>query len=486
MSGADALVVLCLALCLLYDVGCLNDSNGPVTVSSSLQGIGEIAKGLGLTDTAGAFAAGVLLANTNYRAQIQADILPFKGILLGIFFMDAGSSFDTDTVLTEFPTVLTGAFALIFFKALTLFLATRVPEWMERNRLPLADAIRLSLLLAGGGEFAFVVLALAERLEVLPSNLGSLLTAIVLITMAVTPFLGQLADIASRPFSEATGGQSVSIEGIPTIETTEIAEDAIVVCGYGEIGESCLRVLYEEYKGIKKYVEEGQKRNLPHLVAFDSDPALAGNILMPSEDAVVLFGDGSNPAVLQSSGITEPSAIFISYQDVSQVSSATARLRSSFPKTPIYARAQSRSEAQLINEMGATEVVIEQDGLPMSATAFIWSSNLLSGTDKATLTEKRLKIAASVASGVPVDITDGLFQIYECVDQDLSGEISAEELANLISKSNAGVHSDSEVAEMEAWIHETVVTPLDIFGFCRFYSRSPPMVRQALEDACLF
>ena len=185
-------------------------------------GIGEFAKSLGLTDTAGAFAAGVLLANTNYRAQIQADILPFKGILLGIFFMGAGSSFDTDVVLQEFPTVMTGAFALICFKAATLFLATRVPEWLEPNRLPVADGIRLALLLAGGGEFAFVVLALAEKLGVLPTELGALLTAIVLITMAVTPFLGEVAETASLPFikDETRLVERVQIE----VEAAEVAE----------------------------------------------------------------------------------------------------------------------------------------------------------------------------------------------------------------------------------------------------------------------
>jgi Kef-type K+ transport system membrane component KefB len=101
------------ALCLLVSVG-----------------MGTIAKSLGLTDTAGAFAAGVLLANTNYRAQIQADILPFKGILLGIFFMVAGSSFDINLCIREFPTVATGVLALIALKAITLFLATRVPSWL--------------------------------------------------------------------------------------------------------------------------------------------------------------------------------------------------------------------------------------------------------------------------------------------------------------------------------------------------------------------
>ena len=79
-----------------------------------------------MTDTAGAFAAGVLLANTNYRAQVQADILPFKGILLGIFFMDAGSSFDLDLVLTEFPTIITGVLALILLCFGTLLCAVQV------------------------------------------------------------------------------------------------------------------------------------------------------------------------------------------------------------------------------------------------------------------------------------------------------------------------------------------------------------------------
>lgn len=111
---------------------------------------GVIAKSLGLTDTAGAFAAGVLLANTNYRAQVQADILPFKGILLGIFFMDAGSSFDLELVMNEFPTIITGVLALVTIKAATLFAATKVPRWFEPNRLPPQDAVRISILLSGG------------------------------------------------------------------------------------------------------------------------------------------------------------------------------------------------------------------------------------------------------------------------------------------------------------------------------------------------
>ncbi|KAL3909305.1 MAG: hypothetical protein SGILL_008137, partial [Bacillariaceae sp.] len=436
------------ALCLLVSVG-----------------IGEIAKGLGLTDTAGAFAAGVLLANTNYRAQIQADILPFKGILLGIFFMDAGSSFDTDVVLKEFPTIITGTVALVFFKAATLFLATRVPKWIEPNRLPLADGVRLALLLAGGGEFAFVVLALAEKLEVLPADLGSLLTAIVLITMAITPFLGELADVASRQFeTESEEGSFALTNGDGEID---VAEDAIVICGYGEIGQSCLRVLDEEYQWAKDFSPDVKRYgNSCVIVAFDSASSLASSALRPSDDSAILFGDGSNPAVLKSCGVSEPSAIFVSYEDAIQVSGATARLRAAFESTPIYTRAQTRREAQSLKNLGATEVVIESDELSRSATALIWSTKLWPSPHVSILSndvdKARLKNAAAVASGLAPDIVESLFNVFLGMDQDLSGQVDQESLANSISKTTAGIHSDDEIQEMIAMIYKRVTAPMDL------------------------
>ena len=95
---------------------------------------------------------------------------------------------------------------MIFFKALTVAAATRVPRWLEPNRLETPYAVKLAFLLSGGGEFAFVVLALAEKLEVLPKDLGRLLIAIVLITMAVTPLLGQAAAVASKALASHSGG----------------------------------------------------------------------------------------------------------------------------------------------------------------------------------------------------------------------------------------------------------------------------------------
>merc|ERR1711957_523944 len=184
---------------------------------------------------------------------IQADILPFKGILLGIFFMDAGTSFNSDLVITELPTILTGVLSLVLLKASTMLLATRVPRWMEPNRLTTAEGIKVALLLAGGGEFAFVVLSLAEKLDVLPPDLGGLLTAIVLITMAVTPLLGKVAEIVSKAYisddvvvpaifvvaqnDAQTGISSVADPFMPS----EVADNAIVVCGHGGLVNSYSR-----------------------------------------------------------------------------------------------------------------------------------------------------------------------------------------------------------------------------------------------------
>jgi Kef-type K+ transport system membrane component KefB len=435
------------ALCLLVSVG-----------------MGVIAKELGLTDTAGAFAAGVLLANTNYRAQIQADILPFKGILLGIFFMDAGSSFDLDLVMSEWPTIVTGSFVLIALKAVTLLSATRVPRWLEPNRLPLADGIRIALLLAGGGEFAFVVLALAEKLNVLPVELGGLLTAIVLITMAVTPLLGELAGLASGPFVTQSRVPVDEDFAIASFEN-EIAKDAIVVCGYGTIGRKLLEELEKEHGGASS------------IVAFDTDPTHpVDTVWRPSKETVVLFGDAGNAQVIRNSGVTDPSAIFISYDEYPLILSATYRLRAAFRETPIYARARTREEAQSLEAAGATQVIVESDELSRSAVA------LMRGRSPSP----ELRQRAAIAAGVTPDEADRLLELYDCMDTERFGLVEVSALSSMLRQSNKGIASDEEFEEMEHWLETFVPTPIGAIEFCRVYATAPAFIKDCLSDACLF
>ena len=151
-------------------------------------GMGVVSDFLGLSSTTGAFAAGVLLAESGYRAQIEADIQPFEGILLGVFFITAGSALDPHTVIDCWPTLLVGIMSFLLIKFGVIY------SGGGALGLSRADAARVGLLLAGGGEFAFVIFNLAQQNNMFPESLGQLLTASVIISMALTPLLGELAE----------------------------------------------------------------------------------------------------------------------------------------------------------------------------------------------------------------------------------------------------------------------------------------------------
>ncbi|KAL3808396.1 hypothetical protein ACHAXA_009837 [Cyclostephanos tholiformis] len=193
-------------------------------------GMGVVSDFLGLSSTTGAFAAGVLLAESGYRAQIEADIQPFEGILLGVFFITAvskqdshminlspdlhhslplsnrdfldqfnidgrrpkGSALDPQTVIDCWPTLLVGISSFLLIKFGVIY------SGGGALGLSKADAARVGLLLAGGGEFAFVIFNLAAQNGIIPDSLGKLLTASVILSMALTPLLGEAADYVGK------------------------------------------------------------------------------------------------------------------------------------------------------------------------------------------------------------------------------------------------------------------------------------------------
>jgi len=443
-------------------------------------GMGTIAKSLGLTDTAGAFAAGVLLANTGYRAQIQADILPFKGILLGIFFMDAGSNFDTDLALASWPTILAGVVSLILLKAGTMALATRVPEWMEPNRLSKAEGVKLAVLLSGGGEFAFVVLALAERLGVVSVELSGLLTVIVLITMGLTPVLGELAAVASVPFFQQDDEFDVGEECRQLLESsTAISSNPIVVCGYGDVGHAVLHSLANAKETLLIAETKCQR---PNLVAFDKDPLqVQKSVSVEDNSVVVLFGDGSNPSVIRSSGIETPQSFFVCYEEHNEVLAATSRLHSAFPTVPIFVRAQTRKEAESLKIAGATDAVVELDELARSAPGLLRASYITNASkfDKELGSKEQLRRLAAVEAGITVDEVDCLLDIYTGLDQDANG-VQVEEVITFLRKSNSGLNSDDEIAKMETWFEASGVTgTLSSLEFFQLYGRAPDYIEAA-------
>ena len=403
--------------------------------------------------------------------------------------MDAGSTFDSELVLSEWPTILVGAIALLLLKAVTLGAATRVPRWMEPNRLTLADGVRVALLLSGGGEFAFVVLALASKLSLISQDLSAILTAIILITMGVTPLLGQLAASLSEPLVGLSDNKSdedvVRLDGLNGNDSNSlirrVASDAIVVCGYGEVGRSLVQVLNSEIYDVFKSGSSHSLENDINVVAFDTTPTSANSLLNPGPSSVFVFGDGANADVIRSSGIRDPAAIFISYEDHGRAMSATARLRASFADTPIFVRAANRAEVFSLTSAGATEVVVEADELPRAAPALVrgvWKGNL--GRDHHDSAETSREAAAS-AAGITLTEVDQLLQLFAGMDQNLSGFVTVSELERVLERSTNWIATDDEIADFDAWIERNLrhLDPLDATEFCRLYARAPDYVRKA-------
>ena len=403
-------------------------------------GMGAIAEELGLSSTTGAFAAGVLLAGTKFRAAIEADIKPFEGILLGVFFLTAGATLDPALVLHEWPTLLTGIIIFILAKAGLLLIAGESALGL-RSR---ADAVRVAVLLSGGGEFAFIIFRLAENLGVLPHDLGELLTASVIISMSLTPLLGEAAEALGAVIERAEQKDEATVEadrlfdaidtdGSGTLTRTELQLhllggdrspgflsrinmpfealfDALDTDGNGVISRDELRLGYVEMCSggarVAALQQSAAEENGSVLTASDAyvvcgfgeigqrvcdelSSVFEGSDLIafdrdPKRVAVgmqrqvrVIYGDGASETLLKASGIEEPRAIIVSYSQSSRCLDATRRLRDVFPQSPIYVRAASEEEVTPLLEAGATEVVVETNEAAVRLARLLTQSSIV-------------------------------------------------------------------------------------------------------------
>ncbi|GLJ29909.1 hypothetical protein SUGI_0591300 [Cryptomeria japonica] len=313
---------------------------------------------LGFSDTLGAFLAGAILAETNYRTQIEADIRPFRGLLLGLFFVTTGTSIDIQLLIREWPNVLSLLGGLIVIK--TLITAAIGP----RVGLSIQESVRIGLLLSQGGEFAFVVFSLANRVGVLPLELNRLLIIVVVLSMALTPFLYEFGRKAAEIIESRFEANEVN--KAPEILNFD-ASEPIVILGFGEMGQVLANFLSTPLAaGL-----DGDLAGLPY-VAFDLDPTVikgARNLGFP-----VLYGDGSRPIVLQTAGISLPKAVMVMYTGKQKTVQSVERLRLAFPSVPIYARAQDLGHLLELKRAGATDAILEN-----AETSLQLGSKLLRG-----------------------------------------------------------------------------------------------------------
>ena len=279
----------------------------------------------GLSMAMGAFLAGLLISNSSYKHQVQAEILPFRGLLLGLFFMSMGMSVNLGLLFDHPIIYLVIAASLLALKAAILFPLALLFGLKQKFSTAVA------LLLAQSGEFAMVLFALAKQNGLLSEILFQQLLLIVLLTMITTPFLAQMA-------RRVSGSQQT-----PDMADDESpAEAPIVLAGFGRVGRRIGEIL--KGAGIT-------------FVALDCDPAIVA--VSRKKGQPVFYGDVCQPGILQTVGAAGPRVIIVTLNNPSSTKEVVTSLRELYPLTSIFARGHNLEVCQELSRLGASGVVSE-------------------------------------------------------------------------------------------------------------------------------
>jgi glutathione-regulated potassium-efflux system ancillary protein KefC/glutathione-regulated potassium-efflux system protein KefB len=267
-----------------------------------------------LSPALGAFIAGVVLADSEFRHEIESDIEPFRGLLLGLFFVSVGASIDFALLMRE-PVLIIGlALGLIAVKAAVLYVIQRA---FREDR---AEASMVALVLAQGGEFAFVLFAFAQGIGVLPASVVDPLVVVVAISMAATPLLFILA--------ERIAGRLVSPIGRRLEEAIESNKPHALIAGYGRVGQTVGRLL--DANGYRTSVLDHDVEQVDVLRGFGRK---------------VNYGDASRVDLLRAAGAEDAQIIVIAIDDQSKSLELVDTVRRHFPHLKIVARAFDRRHA---------------------------------------------------------------------------------------------------------------------------------------------
>ena len=282
-------------------------------------GVSLVMKEAGLSASLGAFLAGALLAESSYRHQLEADIAPFEGLLLGMFFTAIGMSLNMGLLLSR-PTEIAGLTLLLMaIKAAILFLLGR------SQGLDAGPARRLGLALAQGGEFAFVLLAAGQAGGVLGKAPAELLAVIITLSMALTPLL-----LACERMLFAK-----DVAPVRAADAMPDNDSHVVIAGFGRFGQILARVL--RAKGIAFTALDKSAEQIELVSRFGSK---------------AFFGDASRPEILEAAQIGKARAFVIAVDDVDASLRIAEHVRQNYPNVAIYARARDRAHAHRFLDLG--------------------------------------------------------------------------------------------------------------------------------------
>jgi monovalent cation:H+ antiporter-2, CPA2 family len=330
-------------------------------------GAGVVAYQAGLSMALGAFVAGLLLAETEYRKAIEATVEPFKGLLLGIFFFTVGMEIDFRELVHEPVALAVDVVGLIAIKSLVLIGLARL------FHLSWPVAVELGLLLGPGGEFAFVSISMATGMKLIEPELASFTLAVTSVTMVLIPVLSFIGRrFAARLRARAGGPVASELSAAPTAPEQRHA----IVVGYGRVGKVVCALLKEH--------------NVPYIAA-DSDTAIVTHDRREGHD--VYYGDATDPNFLEVCGLSRAAGVIVTIHTHDLIDDIVEHVRAARPDIMIVARARDADHARHLYALGATDAVPEtiEASLQLSEAALV-ELGVPTGPVIASIHEKRDEI----------------------------------------------------------------------------------------------
>ncbi|OTG97073.1 glutathione-regulated potassium-efflux system protein KefB [Acinetobacter sp. ANC 4654] len=282
---------------------------------------------LGISTTLGAFLTGVLLADSEFRHELEASIAPFKGLLLGLFFMTVGMTTQL-SLLVDMPwLIIGGAFILILVKSITLTAIARYLKYSWRNSLLLATC------LSQGGEFAFVVLKVASSEKVITQAILEPLTLIVTLSMVLTPMLYWLISTWVIPVLDKEKEKKPVYDEIPNIH------NPMIIAGFGRFGQIIARIAHLQHQSF---------------TAIDSN--LEKVDFVRQYGGTLYYGDATQPDILRSAGIQHAKVFVLAIDDIEDSMNVARHIRLNYPNLKLLVRARDRHHVHLLRDLGVEQI----------------------------------------------------------------------------------------------------------------------------------
>lgn len=297
------------------------------TALALVLGIAALMSLVGLSPALGTFIAGVVLASSEYRHELEADIDPFRGLLLGLFFMTVGANIDFALLIDRAGMVIGLTLGLMAIKAAVLLLLTRL------FRVRGTDRWLFALGLAQAGEFGFVLLAFTTSSQIVPQSIADIALLVVALSMLLTPALFILYDRVIAPRGDSDAGRAAD-----TID----APGQTIIAGHGRFGGLVARMLRSI--GEQPVVVDYSSRQLEMLKLFGIK---------------AYFGDATRPDLLHAAGIADAKLLVVAIDDRDQITEMVRYVAATFPNVHIVARAIDRIHVYDLYQAGADDIIRE-------------------------------------------------------------------------------------------------------------------------------